>query len=144
MTRDVRGENPRMFHVTREHIDNACQRDSTDCMLEHAIQEAFGPAATRVTVSIDRGIRFTWQGRRYYFSLLPIPRTALLKFDAGRGDELKPFSFSTGYGYSERSGWTSQRAPGAVRKRYAPAGGKKRPYIVSKYRQYGMCMILSR
>jgi hypothetical protein len=76
--------------VPEDVIANACQKDSTACMVAEAIKRKY-PDASRVTVDTAH-IRYSRRGKRYIFLTPMKAMAAIVMFD--EGDKPKPFSFS--------------------------------------------------
>ncbi len=127
-----------VVNVTQENISGAVVRDSHRCMIADAIQKQI-KGAKYIMVDLQ-SIRFsnTDKSERYvYFTPLAAQR-ALIAFDQGKRDELKPFKFTL------HSGTTRQirsHAPGwkpTARKTKQTRKRKPTRYMPSRYREFGV------
>lgn len=126
------------INVTQDSIDRAVARDSHRCMIADAIQKQV-PGAKYIIVDLQ-SIRFsnTDKSERYiYFTPLQAQR-ALIAFDQGKKDELKPFKFTL-YAGTQRQ--IRSHAPGYKPKtRKTKTSRKRKPqrYMPSRYREFGV------
>lgn len=149
---DVRATVPSVgIRVTEKQIATAIPKNSHHCMIADAVKVAI-PEATNIYVDVQ-SIRYTdRKGRRRYVYLTPkLAQHAILAFDQGQKNKLKPFEFRIAQGYSKPMGWQAQHRtitpnPKWTRDRAKriKAGTVKRggnPYAVRAERQFGLCMM---
>lgn len=84
-------------NVDKEHIDNACRRNSNHCMVADAIHSRL-KWATHVVVD-TQSVRFNnrKQGKRYIYLTPTEAQKAIILFD--QGVKVRPFSFMLSQGY---------------------------------------------
>lgn len=124
--------------VKKDHITNACQRDSHHCMIADAVHSRL-KWATFIQVD-TQSIRFNNRkaGKRYIYLTPPEAQKAIVLFD--QGVKVKPFSFTLSQGYMRVK---------VMRARQRPAKRVSRSYTNSKksktkhqtpsiYREFGL------
>lgn len=98
-----------VIEVTQRHIDNALARSSTGCMIAEAIKDAI-PDARHVAVDIQC-IRLSRRGCRYIFLTPHIAQDAIVAFDQGRRDQLRPLTLRLRPAQIAKSGKRRRQCP---------------------------------
>lgn len=129
--------------LAQEHIDTAIPKNSHRCMFADAVQEAL-PWATYIHVDIQT-IRFTNKDTGVRTLCLTPKRVqqAILDFDAGRTDKLRPFSFTLKKCISRKAGWRASHpnSPKRIGPNQPYKGGKRRIPMPVVHREFGLCLM---
>jgi hypothetical protein len=75
--------------ISPDIVNNSIRGDFNHCMVADALQQKF-PSASYINVDVT-GIRFTYNGLRYFFLPPPKVRNYISDFDAGK--HIHPFKF---------------------------------------------------
>ena len=76
--------------VTQEHIDYACSRNSSHCMIADAIKDSI-KGSSRGMVDLQ-SCRFSKNHRRLICFTPPVAQKAIIAFDRGDKSDIKPFT----------------------------------------------------
>jgi hypothetical protein len=95
--------------VTREHIEASMARHSSHCMTALAIQKAI-PDARHICVDLQT-IRWTRKGLRYVFLTPHVAQDAIIAFDQGEREKIKPFTLRMRPSHITRSGKRRAETP---------------------------------
>ena len=125
------------FYVSKRHMEEAVQHDSTKCAIKYALQEAY-PDVTYADADIQR-IVFTDPnlGVRYQYFTPPRARLFIMQWDEGVKN-IQPFRVRLTNGIAFLAGWRAQRSPQADRRGVVYKHTGRRRIVPAKRREFGM------